>query len=152
MLTNPSSIPPNLKFFVEDAEDEWFFETPFDYIHARAVIACFKSPLTVIKTAHSSLVPGGYLEFQDPIMPMKYADPQPSKDSAFVRWNDLNMEASIKGGRPWNNVQHYAKWMREVGFVDVQEKSFFIATTPWVEGEKEKRLAEWQMENWLNAM
>jgi hypothetical protein len=147
-----SSTPKNCKFLLSDAEDPWCFEHQFTYIHARAVLSCFTSPLSIIKSAHSFLVPEGYLEFQDPIMPMKYSDPQPSPSSAFVRWNQLNMEASIAGARPWNNVQHYAKWMKEVGFVDVTEKRFFLPTWGWSEGEKEKRLGEMQLKNWLNAM
>jgi hypothetical protein len=83
---------------------------------------------------------------------MKYHDPQPPPSSSFLRWNKLNMEAALAGGRPWNNVQHYARWMKEVGFVDVKEETFFLATGGWCDGEKENRLGDMQFENWLNAM
>jgi hypothetical protein len=26
---------PNLKFYIDDIEDEWVFESKFDYIHSR---------------------------------------------------------------------------------------------------------------------
>jgi hypothetical protein len=116
------------------------------------VLSCFTSPLSVIRTAYSFLAPGGHLEFQDPIMPMKYADPQPSSTSAFVKWNTLNMEAARVGGRAWDNVERYAKWMEDVGFVHIVEKRFFLATAPWGEGERERELGKMQLENWTNAM
>lgn len=29
------SVPPNVKFEIDDFEDEWTFSRPFDYIHSR---------------------------------------------------------------------------------------------------------------------
>ena len=30
-----ASVPPNVQFFVDDLEDEWQFEAPFDFIFSR---------------------------------------------------------------------------------------------------------------------
>lgn len=35
------SVPPNLKFVVDDAEDLWLYPDKFDYIHARLMAGCF---------------------------------------------------------------------------------------------------------------
>jgi len=104
-------------------------------------------------SAFKALAPGGYLEFQDPIIPMKYAIPPP-ENSSLKQWNDLSVEASIVGKRPWNNVQYYAQWMREVGFVDVVEEKFFDVIGPWVEGDSDeakdlRKMGAWQVENML---
>jgi hypothetical protein len=105
----------------------------------------------VIQKAFSFLEPGGYLEFQDPVMPMSYDVPPPD-DCAFVRWNELSMHASSVGGRPWDNVSKYARWMEEVGFVDVEERRFFLPTGPWPDDPREKELGQYQLQNWLAAM
>jgi SAM-dependent methyltransferase len=34
----PSFIPPNCSFIVENVEDDWIFREPFDYIHSRLVM------------------------------------------------------------------------------------------------------------------
>lgn len=32
----PSNVPPNLKFLIDDIEEDWAYEnTPFDFIHGR---------------------------------------------------------------------------------------------------------------------
>ena len=31
----PSWVPPNVRFLVDDAEAPWVYSQPFDYIHAR---------------------------------------------------------------------------------------------------------------------
>lgn len=33
------SVPPNLRFEIDDIEDEWTFSRPFDYIHSRFMTA-----------------------------------------------------------------------------------------------------------------
>lgn len=37
----PTLIPPNLKFVVDDAEDLWVYHHKFDYIHGRLMAGCF---------------------------------------------------------------------------------------------------------------
>lgn len=137
IVTNTLSVPVNCTFEVDDAEDEWLFNEPFQYIHARAVMSCFTSPKRVMRSAFEALAPGGYLEFQDPVMPLKYAIPPP-ENSSLKQWSELGVEASIVGKRPWNNAQNYAQWMRDVGFVDVVEEKFFEPVGPWAEGDSDE--------------
>jgi len=155
-LTTIRSVPPNCTFEVDDAEDEWIYKTPFQYIHARAILSCFSTPKDVIQSAYDALAPGGYLEFQDPVIPMKWVTPPPP-DCAFVKWNQLSVEASNAGGRAWNNVQHYSRWFSEVGFEDVHEETFFLANGPWPEGETDEAKVQrmvgiWQRENLLEGL
>lgn len=32
---NTSSVPPNVKFEIDDIEEPWTWSRPFDYIHSR---------------------------------------------------------------------------------------------------------------------
>jgi ubiquinone/menaquinone biosynthesis C-methylase UbiE len=34
----PSWVPPNMKFIIDDAEEQWVFSHKFDYVHTRAMI------------------------------------------------------------------------------------------------------------------
>ena len=69
-----SSIPNNCRFEVDDAEDDWTFSEPFDYIHARAILACFQDNRAIAQKIFDNLAPGGYFELQDPSIPMKCDD------------------------------------------------------------------------------
>lgn len=42
----------------------------FDYIHLRFMVTCFDRPLLVMQNAFRHLSPGGWVEFQDSIMPV----------------------------------------------------------------------------------
>lgn len=145
------SKPSNCHFQVQDAEGDWNHPLPWDYIHGRALLTCFADPSSIIKKAFDALAPGGYLELQDAVLPWKFATPPP-KDSAFARWNELTIEASIVGGRPWNNVVNYARWFREAGFVEVEEHKFFGPTGDWSKDPHEQRVGSWMMLNLLQAL
>lgn len=64
------STPPNCEFQVDDAENEWTFHEPFNYIHARALVTCFKDNRAICQKVFDNLAPGGYFELQDPCFPV----------------------------------------------------------------------------------
>lgn len=40
-IADLDSVPPNVKFMVDDAEDSWVFSKQFDLIHARLMAGSF---------------------------------------------------------------------------------------------------------------
>ncbi|KAL1894905.1 hypothetical protein Sste5346_005592 [Sporothrix stenoceras] len=147
----PDFIPPNCTFEVDDAEDEWSFDQPFDYIHGRALVSCFRNPATVIHSAFASLSPGGILELQDGHFPIKFASPPPV-DCALRRWFDIVTQGAVMAGRPWTNVQHYPRWMNEAGFENVTERKFYWPVNPWPKGSYYKTLGAYVQQDLLNGM
>jgi trans-aconitate methyltransferase len=127
-------VPPNCRFEIDDAEDEWIHSEPFDYIHARAVLSCFKDPRFILQQAYNSLSPGGYLEMQDFIVPFGFLGEQPV-ESPLYKWFQIITEGAAKLGRPWTNVKYYKKWMEEVGFEDVVEKKYYWPINPWAKSK-----------------
>jgi trans-aconitate methyltransferase len=74
-FSNPFvSVPANCQFQVDDAEEEWSFREPFNYIHARAIVTCFKNNKTMAQKIFDNLAPGGVFELQDPSFPMTCDD------------------------------------------------------------------------------
>jgi hypothetical protein len=134
------SVPQNCHFEIDDAEDDWIFSDKFDFIHGRALLACFKDPSFVINEAFKSLEPGGYLELQDGLFPWGYIG-DPPKESAVYRWVELLVKGAAELGRPWTNVKHYKRWMEEAGFEDVVEKAFYWPLSPWAKGKYFKQIA-----------
>ncbi|PMD34276.1 hypothetical protein L207DRAFT_588874 [Hyaloscypha variabilis F] len=65
----PDDVPKNCRFVVSDAEISWSFTEKFDFVHGRALLACFRDPRQVLSEAFDALAPGGYLELQDVAQP-----------------------------------------------------------------------------------
>lgn len=48
----PSWVPPNLKFLVDDIEDEWMHGGDFDFVHMRCISPWLKDEVKVLRQAH----------------------------------------------------------------------------------------------------
>jgi hypothetical protein len=145
------SIPTNCRFVIDDAEDEWMFNEPFDYIHGRALLSCFTDPKSVFQKAFNALTPGGYFEMQDAVFPLQSIGDLPA-ESAICKWMQIIDEGSTKLGRPWRNVQHYKQWFEEVGFEDVTKKDYYFPLSAWAKGKYYKELSVYSQRNLLNGI
>ena len=61
----PTIVPPNLIFQIDDAREEWTYKQPFDIIHIRGLTGAFSNWLHVYRQAFKHLKPGGVLEVVD---------------------------------------------------------------------------------------
>jgi ubiquinone/menaquinone biosynthesis C-methylase UbiE len=147
----PEFVPPNCQFEIDDAEDEWMYSTKFDFIHMRGMMTCFTDPRSVLEKAYNQCAPGGYLEMQDGVFPMHCHD-DTLAGTALDTWGKACLEAGAKIGRPWNNAPKYRQWMEDIGFEDVTEKIFEVATSTWPRGRKAKELGMWFQADMLDVL
>ena len=127
------------------------FTKPFDYVHMRGTMTCFRDPKDILTKGYNALKPGGYLEMQDSIFPM-YCHDDTLEGTALDVWGKACVEAGKKMGREWTNAVHYKRWMEEIGFEDVKEKKFEVATSTWPKGRKQKELGMWWQADLLDAL
>lgn len=146
-----SSVPANCHFEVDDAEDEWSYSQKFDFIHGRAMVTCFKDPAAVIKSAFNSLAPGGYLEVQDMILPMRSID-DTIENTAINDWSNKTMAAAAKLGTSWENTVNYVIYFEEAGFTDITEKHFQWPSNTWAKGARMKTLGTYWQEDMLRGL
>jgi len=59
----PSWVPPNLEFFVDDVENAWTYNSneTFDYVHGRAMSGSIKDWSKLYNQAFTHLKPGGWI-------------------------------------------------------------------------------------------
>jgi hypothetical protein len=114
-------------------------------------VACFKDPATVVKSAFESLVPGGYLELQDMVLPMRSID-ETIHGSALENWIEKSMVAAAKLGTSWKNSANYVKYFEEAGFVDVVETHFQWPMNTWPKGARMKTLGSYWQEDMLRGL
>ncbi|KAL5604910.1 hypothetical protein BROUX41_001760 [Berkeleyomyces rouxiae] len=142
----PKQVPPNVHFFVEDAEDEWGFAQPFDYIHTRCCLGSFKNfKRNIIQQAFDNLSPGGWFEIQE-IQHQAFCDDgtlSPSSPLAF--WCRELQEASECLDRQIVIAPYLRQWYEEIGFVDVQEVVYKIPLNTWPRDPKHKAIgSKWE--------
>ena len=149
----PGFVPPNCKFEVDDFEEPWNFQQKFDLIHGRMLLTSIAEPQRLFKRAYDALKPGGWLEMQDLVMPLRADDDSIPEDSAYRRWNDLYTEACrdrMKRDPSW--AERYKEWMEEAGFENVAELRYKWPQNPWPKNRDLKVLGQWNMINMLNGL
>jgi len=146
-----TSAPPNCRFEIADVEEDWSFSDSFDYIHGRALTACFKDHLPVFRSAFKALRPGGYFEMHDAAIPFRSIDGS-IKDTAFERWQRLVKEAADVLGRDFGKVPKYKSYFEQVGFVDIVEKQFAWPIGSWAKDPRMKKLGAWVKEDVLSGL
>jgi len=117
----------------------------------RGMMTCFSDPRVVLAKAYDFTLPGGYLEMQDSVFPMHCHD-DTLEGTALDIWGKACVEAAANLGRPWTNTPNYRRWMEELGFEDVKEKIFEVATSTWPRGKKAKELGMWWQADLLDVL
>lgn len=138
----PTWIPPNLKFEIEDCTRPWTFAaSSFDYIHLRWLIGSIIDWDELFAQAYAACRPGGWVESFEPSPILESDHVQIPEDSALHQWGKFCVEAGKILGRTFtvmnDNLQR--KGMEAAGFVDLQEFEFKAPFGPW---PKDPRLKE----------
>ncbi|OCK73080.1 S-adenosyl-L-methionine-dependent methyltransferase [Lepidopterella palustris CBS 459.81] len=136
----PSNVPPNCSFMVDDAGADWAFSHKFDYIHTRSISSGIRDWDRLLEQAFENLRPGGWVELHELHMPIKCDDGTAGPDSAIIKWSQGVYEATKKFGIDMLASLKHAERLRERGFVGVEETHIKWPIGPWPKGEKEKKI------------
>jgi len=145
------SVPPNCRFEVDDAEDNWIFTHKFDYVHGRYLIGGLGDFPKVFRSSLANLNPGGWAEFQEYYAELQCIDDS-LKGTALERWNLLFLEAVEKAGKNGRSAAKFRKQMTDAGFEDVVERKFALPGNPWAKGPHQKMLGLMQQTNILDGI
>jgi SAM-dependent methyltransferase len=125
----PGWVPPNCKFYVDDAESEWEYTTSehFDLIHGRSLGGSLANWPNFYRQVFRNLKPGGTLEMQEHEAWMKADDATMERATWTAEWNRVLNDASAIFGKKLNVAENHKMWMEEAGFIDVQDDVFKVS-------------------------
>ncbi|EEA27742.1 hypothetical protein TMatcc_003960 [Talaromyces marneffei ATCC 18224] len=146
----PTWIPPNLRFEIDDAEAEWNFnqlssdhdQQKFDYIHIRSMAGSIADWPRLLSRAYNNLAPGGWIELTEFETWASTDDNSLPLDSAYHEYQVRLCEAAASFGKEMNIAPHIYNLVRNAGFANVREEVQKCPLSPW---PKDKRLKELAM-------
>lgn len=152
-----------MHFLVDDAnEEEWLWEPEtFDYIHLSNMSGSFPSVKDILQKCWRYLKPGGYLEWHEIDLQCRCDDgtmppenPDGFSDYALHDWLDLQERAarSAEPRRQLRIAHRLASWLREVGYMEVQDSIVKAPLNPWPKDHRLKVIGAWYEANWLDAL
>ncbi|KAL8305345.1 hypothetical protein RB597_003803 [Gaeumannomyces tritici] len=142
----PSFVPPNVGFYVDDLEAEWSYTAPFDFIYVRTLAGSLKEWPKLYRQAYDNLSPGGYIELFEPNYPIGSDDNSLPADSALLRWSRLWQEGAAKSGLQLLTAEQHKAVLEQAGFVNIVERNFKWPLNTWPKDPKYKELGSWVYE------
>ncbi|RYP55170.1 hypothetical protein DL768_000164 [Monosporascus sp. mg162] len=144
--TQPSWVPPNLSFQIDDAQLDWTFKPEsFDFIHIRYMHGAIADWPRLYEQTYQFLKPGGWFQHIEPNIELRCDNPDVKFDDnhVFRQWSKLFYDAGDKIGRTFRiNEESMVKYARDAGFSEITHKKFTVPHCPW---PKDKRLKEMGM-------
>ncbi|KAK7922979.1 hypothetical protein PG985_007050 [Apiospora marii] len=152
----PTDVPLNVEFYVEDTRDPWHWyrqEDRFDYIHTRMTLGCWENVKhDVVQKSFDQLEPGGWFEAQDLLSTILCDDgTMPDDNPLKLHFEDIE-DATASEGRPLRSGDHWRKACEEVGFVDITEYVFKLPINGWPRELRWKELGKMWEANFLHGI
>ncbi|KAL4417403.1 hypothetical protein CABS03_00754 [Colletotrichum abscissum] len=147
--TQPDIVATNVKFEIDDIDEEWTYTTQFDYIHSRFMSSSIADWKAYLTKCFNHIQPGGYLELLEPEMEFQSDDGTFPADCPLAKYGNLLKEAAAIFGREYVSVSSLKTLMVDVGFKDVTLSRY---KWPITRGPKILRSRNWALGALRTAM
>ncbi|KAM0543974.1 hypothetical protein ACHAPJ_012069 [Fusarium lateritium] len=141
----PAWVPPNLKFEIDDCNQDWTFPPEsFDYVHFRYLVGCIPDWNKLFEEAYKTLKPGGWIESFEASPTIESDDESVKPDSAMAQWGPIFIEASKKIGNTFtviaDDIQRPA--LEQAGFTDIEQWDSKLPLNPFPKDPKLKEIGQ----------
>jgi hypothetical protein len=163
--TQPSLVPPNLSFEVDDFTEPWLYgKESFDFIHARSLYGCVADWATFYKEAleyvaisvhkfsktnfPSHLKPGGWFEQVEISVVPKSDDGTVEPDSIFEQWGKISLQLGDEFGKSLRTVDESRAGIEAAGFINVVEHRWKLPVGGWPADKRYKEIGQYNRISW----
>ncbi|KAF5570670.1 methyltransferase [Fusarium phyllophilum] len=141
----PSWVPPNVKFEIEDFNQDWTFPPEsFDYVHLRYLVGCVPNWDYLFEQAFKVLKPGGWVESFEASAIIESDDDSVKPDSALAQWGPIFIKASKTIGNTFtvvgDNLQRPG--IEKAEFTDVKQWDSKLPLNPFPKDPKLKQIGQ----------
>ncbi|MCJ1434852.1 hypothetical protein MMC27_004222 [Xylographa pallens] len=148
----PTFVPPNCSFIIDNVEEDWLYDKKFDFIHARMLVLGMHDWPRFFRQSWDYMKPGAWLEMQELQFPVKSDDGSAGKDSPFSEWSYRVMEAAEKVGINPRSCEKFEEQLAQQGFVNIRYETIKWPIGSWAKGKKEKEIGRWMLENTMQGL
>ncbi|EAA30122.1 S-adenosyl-L-methionine-dependent methyltransferase [Neurospora crassa] len=130
----PSWVPPNVQFELEDCNQEWTWaDNTFDFINIRMLIGVVEDWYALFRQAYRTCKPGGYVESFVCSCHFVSDDGSIKPGTALDQWGNIWAQGGKKFGRTFDIYEEdlQRKGMEAAGFVDIDFKDMMVPIGVW---------------------
>ncbi|OAP58043.1 hypothetical protein AYL99_07133 [Fonsecaea erecta] len=142
----PTWVPPNCRFEIEDCMDEWSFDPDrFDYIHVRCLFGSVAEWPAFYQQVYAHLRPGGWFEQVEYSVDWIADDDSIPEGHIFRKSSELYVEAGERNGKTFRILDLQKDYVQQAGLINVTERRYKMALGPWPKDEKQKEIGRWHL-------
>ncbi|WZH42870.1 S-adenosyl-L-methionine-dependent methyltransferase [Fusarium acuminatum] len=127
----PTWVPPNVKFLIDDIEDEWLNGDDFDFVHLRNMIPILKSPVLLLKQIYANMKPGAWVELQDVDGQVHTDDNSIPEDWPLKRFTEIILQAFALYETNAHAAVFGEQYLAEAGFVNIKHNFIKLPYGTW---------------------
>ncbi|KAI3541838.1 methyltransferase domain-containing protein [Colletotrichum tamarilloi] len=128
----PTWVPPNVKFEIDDVESPWVNSKKYDFIFCRDMAASLADWPKLMERIYENVNPGGWVEFQDFNLRYTSDDGSYTEQHQTSKWSELFFDACKRINREANPGPKLEDWVRETGdYVNITHQKFKIPVGDW---------------------
>ncbi|UKZ53678.1 hypothetical protein TrVGV298_007475 [Trichoderma virens] len=116
----PLMVPPNVRFLVDDVEDEWMDRGGYDFIHLRHSCIYLKDVDKLIKNCYDHLKEGGWLEITDYCSYLRCDDGTMPENHPPAQVSMMMHQALSQYGMNAYVINELEEKYKAAGFKDIQ--------------------------------
>ncbi|KAK4211175.1 S-adenosyl-L-methionine-dependent methyltransferase [Rhypophila decipiens] len=151
--TQPSMIPPNVHFEIDDIEKDWLYpRNHFDFIHGRELIMAIRDWPRLVRQAYNHLKPGGYLQLCGSYPAFQSDDGTLPDDSAYIAMGQIFFDMSERVGASGREPRNWKRYLEDAGYEDVVERVYKVPTNPWPKDPRLKRVGAFELEHFREGI
>ncbi|RKK73653.1 hypothetical protein BFJ69_g9095 [Fusarium oxysporum] len=132
----PSWVPPNLKFLVDDIEDEWMHGGDFDFVHMRCISPWLKDEVKVLRQAYEHMKPGAWIEIQELDARANCDDGSLAPGAPLAKFFDTAEQAVASFGMKFRAGENLREPLEKAGFTNVSCKVLKVPIGTWAKDKK----------------
>lgn len=148
----PTLVPPNVRFEVDDFENDWVYSSKFDFIHGRYLAGAVKDWPRLMGQAFKFTKPGGWVEFQDFDMQFYTANGEFTPNCPLAEWTKIVINGLKKAGVEPEPGPKLEGWVKEAGFTNIHHKLLPIPVGVWPKNRKLKEIGALDYHQFLEGL
>lgn len=132
-------VPPNVVFQLDDAQEEWTYTEPFDFIHIRGLAGAFSDWPNIYVKAFDHLKQGGFLEIAD----IGFSQVSVNiRDSYMDVFNGACQSAAEKAGTSCGLEHMKRNGLAAAGFANIRPVTIQVPLGTWSSDRTEHLLGK----------
>ncbi|PGH23577.1 hypothetical protein AJ80_02357 [Polytolypa hystricis UAMH7299] len=148
----PHLVPPNVRFIIDDVEQQWDDNQAYDYIHCRYIAGSIRDWPALMRQCYQHLKPGGWVELQESCIYPYSEDDSLKPGNKWVEMLELLAQACALIGRTMDPGPYLKRFVEGAGFDNVAQHVYKLPVGSWPKDGRMKVIGSFMAMHYIDGV